>query len=84
MGLVVRISGRIENSPKWIGHNMTVGPKRLLDRDQARVFPTEFEARHEADTFRAILNHELKFEIERALRKSTSARGQARPCFRVT
>jgi hypothetical protein len=68
MGFVVRISGRIENSPQWIGHNMTVGPKRLVDRDQARVFPTEFEASREAETFRAILTDGLKFEIERALR----------------
>jgi len=51
MGFVVRISGHIENSPQWIGHNMTVAPKRLVDRDQARVFPTEFEAGQEQTLF---------------------------------
>jgi hypothetical protein len=63
MGYVVKITGHSQ-SPQWIGHNTLIGPKRLVTRDEARVFPTEAEAEWEIDTFRPLLRDGAQFELE--------------------
>jgi hypothetical protein len=63
MGYVVKITGHSQ-SPQWIGHNTVIGPKRLVDRDDARVFPTERDAMREIDAFRVLLSDDTQFEFE--------------------
>ena len=63
MGFVVKITGHA-TAPQWIGHNTTIGPKRLVPRDEARVFPTEFDAESAIDAFRPILPDGLEFELD--------------------
>jgi hypothetical protein len=63
MGYVVKITGHSQ-LPQWIGHNTLIGPKRLVTRDEARVFPTEAEAEWEIDTFRPLLPDGAQFELE--------------------
>jgi hypothetical protein len=64
MGFVVRVRGHGPSEPQWIGHNTTIGPKRLGDRDEARVFPTEDEAMREIDLFRLLLPDGAQVELE--------------------
>src|SRR5580700_11509892 len=45
MAYLVRITGHGTPDPQWIRHYTLIGPKRLVSRDEARVFPTEVEAR---------------------------------------
>ncbi len=63
VGYVVKITGHSQ-SPQWIGHNTVIGPKRLVDRDDARVFPTEHEATREIDAFRVLLPDGAQFDLE--------------------
>jgi hypothetical protein len=64
MGYVVKVSGHGPADPEWIGHNTLIGPKRLMPRREARVFPTEVEATREIDNFRVLLPDGVQFELE--------------------
>ena len=63
MVFVVKITGH-PAAPQWIGHHTAIGPKRLVPRQEARVFPTEFEAECEIDAFRPLLSDGLEFELQ--------------------
>jgi len=63
MGFVVKITGHAA-APQWIEHNTAIRPKRLVPRDEARVFPTEFDAESAIDAFRPLLTDGLEFELE--------------------
>jgi len=63
VGYVVKITGHSQ-SPQWIGRSTVIGPKRLVDRDDARVFPTEHEAMREIDVFGHLLPACAHFELE--------------------
>jgi len=64
MGFVVKIMGDSPMWPQWIGQNTTIGRKALVMRDEARVFPTEIEAKWEVDSFRLLLPAGVEFAIE--------------------
>jgi hypothetical protein len=63
VGYVVKITGHSQ-TPQWIGHNTVIGPKRLVDRDDARAFPTEHEAMWEIDVFGHLLPAYAHFDLE--------------------
>jgi hypothetical protein len=64
MAYLVRITGHGTPDPQWIRHYTLIGPKRLVSRDEARVFPTEVEARWEIDVFRLLLPDGVHLELE--------------------
>jgi hypothetical protein len=64
MGYVVKVSGHGPADPQWIGHNTPLDPKRLVSRNEARVFPSESEAMWEIRKFRALLPDGTQFKIE--------------------
>lgn len=66
MSYVVKVCDHGPPDPQWIGHNTVIGPKRLVGRDEARVFPTEDEAMREIDVFRNLLSGGVQFELEDA------------------
>jgi hypothetical protein len=63
MGFVVKVSG-FPSEPKWIGHAVATGPQRLVPRDEARVFVSEYEARREIQALQALVSGGIEFELE--------------------
>ena len=63
MSYVVKITGHAPD-PQWIGHNTIIGTKRLVSRDEARVFPTEEDALWEIRAFHLLLPDGAQFELQ--------------------
>jgi hypothetical protein len=66
MPFVVKIADASGNVSRWIGCHTLCGARRVVPRDEARVFESEEHATRAIEGFRDLMPDTFRFEIESA------------------
>lgn len=64
VGFVVRVIDNESGGSRWIAPFTPIGVRRMGQRDEARVFPTQADAEFEVEIFRELSGEKFRFEVE--------------------
>jgi hypothetical protein len=64
VSFVIKVSNYGTQHPQWIGPDTRIGPKRLVSREEARLFPTELDAVFEIKIFEHLFPAGVQFDLQ--------------------